>query len=526
MDTSPSKAGDPEQLRRHLHFLLSLSDEAIFIEAAWAINALQTGRADVGKPLLSDVPEDAAKEGLIGQSAVYPWELETLVNELLTTPKSSPYRTFDFRHWPVVANTVNLLRTLENAEYARRSNPQRVLLELQRIASRQFPWQRGFFNRAQLYRSAYIYGGPRCSAYLMNSTGLTIPDLTLVGFALISVFHTAPSIRPRDDLHLIQAFGITPHAVEQALTLIAAPLQTLRQEAAKLRDVEWETAYKPSILRRWPCALVGPRGRSMVAPLPDLIMDRVTTGLFYDVIGGSGAVRDEFGHRFENYCVDLLGGMLSDCQFCAETSYMTPLGQVKTPDVVMCASSVGATGKSLVSMAVECKAGRMGIVVRFGEQSAGVEGYEEFAKAVVQLWRFFAHCRDGLTPFTINEQTCGLVLTLDDWFDGRSAMIPALLQRANELADESTHDIPVQDRRPIAFCSISDLEVSLETATEQSILESVRVASGEKQGWLFSSVHSEVKAAKTDAKEYHFADAVSGLLPWFGMIGEIKDDAI
>lgn len=248
-------------------------------------------------------------------------------------------------------------------------------------------------------------------------------------------------------------------------------------------------------------------------------MDRVTTGLFYDVIDGGGPVRDEIGHRFEAYAIDLLRAMLATTTFRSENVYRTRLGSVDTPDIVMIADD-GAVG-----LAIECKAVRMTIAARFGTRPGEARGYDEIAKGVMQLWRFFAHCRQGRTGCTVRDDALGLVLTLDEWFAGRSSVIAAVLARAHDLADANAHDIPVEDRRAVAFCTISELETALVTATPASLLDTVRIAAKDRQGWIFSSLHADCAAPKAPPRSWPFDDALQRLLPWYDRLATIAEGA-
>ena len=514
-----TRIGQLPGLRTKFLKILSAADDIVFLRMLWTLNSLQTGRAAEAERFLNGYPPDAATKGILGPHAIYPWELETLANELLTAPKSI-FQTFDCRDWNAIGNLVNLLRAMEGAEYLARREEVNILVELGRIGARQFPWQRGYIGLPALYRSAFIYGQGECAAYLQQAANLTPSDMTLVGFSLLSVFYPEPGIRPASDLELIHEWRITRNTLEQTLERISCPIAVARAQAADLRAMEIATAYKPSILRRHPCLLVGHRARTMIAPLPDLIMDRVTNGLFYDVVGGGGAIRDEVGRKFESYALDLLRRMLPAVQFDPETSYRTPLGPVATPDILMLDSH------DKVSLAIECKASRMSIAARFGETPGGDRGYEEIAKGLMQLWRFYAHSRLGITPTRLADDAKLLILTLDEWFAGRSTIIPQILERAHVLADASAHAISREDRLPIAFCTISELEDVLRTATAASLLETVEIASGERVGWIFSSLHQDAEASKTEPRDYPFQEALGDLLPWYGRLRDLGDNEL
>ena len=78
---------DPLALRGQLLRRLALADDELFITMLWSLNALQTGRGVRGREFFRSLPDGADTTGIQGNHAVYPWELETLGNELLSTPK-------------------------------------------------------------------------------------------------------------------------------------------------------------------------------------------------------------------------------------------------------------------------------------------------------------------------------------------------------------------------------------------------------------------------------------------------------
>lgn len=428
------------------------------------------------------------------------------------------YRRTDFRHWEALTQIIGIQRALENAEYGARRGDLSVLVEMGRLCARQFPWQRGFFTVRQLYRNVFIYGRGEAAACFEDTVGISVEEMTFVGYSLLSVFYGHPTIRIKDDLPLIHELGVSPGALGKALARIARPLTDARSEAAILRAGDAPIAYKPSYLRRYPCILVGPRNRDMIAPLPDLIMDRVTSGLFYDIVGGGGAVRKDTGNRFERYALDLLAQMLFGDRCRPEFSYMTGLGQIHSPDILV------TTGQDTVRLAIECKANHMTLDARFGETPDEERGYEEIAKGVMQLWRYFAHCRQRRVHSVLDDAASGMILTLDDWFAARSTIIPKILARANTLADQNPHQILAVDRRSIAFCTISELEDCLTTATVESFFETVGIASAERQGWIFAALHQECTGPKTEPKPYPFDNALGDLLPWFSRLETLGED--
>ena len=141
-----------DRSRKKLRQLLSHAEDEAFCQMIWAVDALQSGRAEAAARHLR-FPAEAATSDMISKFAVYKWYLETLVGHLLTTPKYNPIsdvkRATNCSQFATVAKVVNLLRNLEDAEasiYLRRFS---ILNEMHRIGQRQFPWQRGFVNGTQ-----------------------------------------------------------------------------------------------------------------------------------------------------------------------------------------------------------------------------------------------------------------------------------------------------------------------------------------------------------------------------------------
>jgi hypothetical protein len=379
-----------------------------------------------------------------------------------------------------------------------------------RIANRQFDWQRGYFNKPQLYRNAFIYGQGQCADYFKAQHGITVNQFTLAGFSIYLLLTKHSSVLYNADF---SALGLTTQDLEYALALLAKPLADLRALAAKERRSGSATAYKPSVLRRFPCIVFGDGKSRVRAPLPQLILERITAGVFYDVVGGGRALRGEYGRRFEEYCLTYLRAMLPELDWREETKYRAKGNDVLTPDILL------AEGAGL-DLAIECKATRMGYGAKFGEGDLDERGFEEIIKAVFQFWRFFSHCRRGLTGMTLNADAVGAVLTLDNWLQMANPLQDEVMTAAAQTAASRDSEILEQDRRPIAFFSITDLEATLAKASSRTFLQAVRAASTPKhKGWMLTSVHDVFAEPNQTRKPYPFRSDMGKVLPWWDAVG-------
>ena len=193
---SPAKvAYHVKQLRK----LFPRASDQHFLQMIWAVDALRSGRPDAAARLLAFAPA-VADQSIGSPHAVHPWELETLLIQLLLTPKEprpSAAPAFDCSKFDSVAELVNRLRTLENVESAAylRGTEFNIFNELHRIAQRQFHWQRGYLNLPQFYRYAFIYAKGKCGQYFEKTYGLPITELNFVGFTLYAHSMSRPWLR-------------------------------------------------------------------------------------------------------------------------------------------------------------------------------------------------------------------------------------------------------------------------------------------------------------------------------------------
>jgi hypothetical protein len=342
--------------RKKLTKTLSKADDEAFCQLVWSVDALQSDRVGPASRYLR-YPQEAATSDPTSRYAVFKWDLESLINQLLITPKlpirPGLNRVLNCESFEAIRAAVNQLRSLEDAEAGIVLRTRGVLSELHRIAQRQFRWQRGYFNVAQFYRYAYIYAQGECGRYFEHTYGLTVNQFPLIGFALHTSFQENPWLSSN---FTADKLGITPALMKAGLPLLSAPVDQAHRNAAQLisaanaaREVPLPTAYQPSFLRRYPILAFGRQAERLQAPLPQLIALRVTAGVYYDLVGGGGGLRNEAAKRFESYCFEYLSAMLSELSLSRSQIYGPRGNSFETPDIL-----IQIAGE--VAVAIECKA--------------------------------------------------------------------------------------------------------------------------------------------------------------------------
>jgi hypothetical protein len=402
-----------------------------------------------------------------------------------------------------LAHVTNILRSLENQEYGFHNHD--IRYELRRIINRQFEWQRGFFNKALLYRTAYMFDGPECRSFLNATIGLTLDEMSYAGFALYAGFQGALRV---DRSLPTEQVGISHEVRDAAYEHFSISLDKARGTAQQMRAPFRSLAYKPSLFRKFPCVRLPENEDLLICPLPQLIMARVTSGIYYDVVGGGGKIRNEIGRQFEKYCLRLLGASLSSLR--VEPEYAYRLKNVQdSPDVLI------GKGDQL-SVVIECKAVKMSFSDKFAESEYAGRGYDEIAKAVFQIWRFVAHCRLRLTRHEVRANALGVVVLLDSWMtmvlDARHEVM-----RLAEARCASEAIISTDDKIDIAFVEIGDLEGFLSSCDDEHFLAGLKnVASGDQQDWMLTST-SYYREVPDKSRRFPFDD-FDKVVPWWGYV--------
>jgi hypothetical protein len=513
---------------RQLRKLYSRATDRQFLETVWAIDALCMGRPEAAARLIS-FPNEVADQSFGSRYAIHQWELETLLVQLFLTSKDNapPDATaaFDCSKFGSIADLLNRLRKLEDVEsavYLRAGNFS-IFSEMHRIAQRQFHWQRGYLNLPHFYRYAFIYAQGKCGEYFQKTYQLPITELNFVGFCLFVQSMRMPWIsRIITDPEL----GLTLDLVKRSLPLLLISMKHAREETEKNTEGAnakhgrpTPTAYLPSILRRFPLVCENGDANQFIAPIPELLLMRVTSGLYYDLIPGGQVLLNEANNRFEEYCAAYIDAQMGRFRVRRTYRYEPKKGSpVDTPDLLV------KNGETIV-LAIECKATRLTYLAQFAEDpfEAEKKQYLQIAYGVLQLWRFFSHVRRGLVKEPVDADTSAMVLTLDTFLTMGRELRTKIIEEAVSLADNDG-DIAAEDRRHVIFCPVHGLEEVLSISTEDHFLATLKAAQNEKYaGWELRDVYRQEAAANDEIEPKKFPFKLDNLLPWWKRTIDFKE---
>lgn len=141
----------------------------------------------------------------------------------------------------------------------------------------------------------------------------------------------------------LEAIGASARAEEVFLGWASATYQQFREEVGRFPALQGYERYRPNPLLRWPLLHpdVVPEGSTTpvhLAPVPLMVVRRVTEGLFHDLAdhldhgGTDNPFRNAFGFVFQAYVGHLLRASHGEDRVLAEWTYGPRARSVATPD--------------------------------------------------------------------------------------------------------------------------------------------------------------------------------------------------
>jgi hypothetical protein len=472
-----------EFYREKLRDLLCHTDPDELCQAYCAAFSLYEGETALASRQFRNFPQEATSATLGSPVRFHDWEAETVVNEAFALPKRGggflilPNK-LDLSRYSSLLHLSQILRRLENEEYGDLQHD--VLRELARIIQREFEWQRGWFNKALIYRTAKIYGHPKVAPHIFKRTGFSVEQLTYLEFVLTIGFKTSTIL---DIDTSFDQIGIDQELIEIGLPIFAGSMDSAFEEARRTRSGQIETAYRPSFLRRKPILYRKAKPRQIICPIPSLIMDRGTRGLYFDLVDGSGVTRSALGEAFEDYAYELLE---RSNKFEVEREILYKIKKEKhlSPDFFL-------KQKNRVSVIVETKATRLTYEAAFAVEGDKARGINDMAKGIFQIWKHVSRVRRGLVLQTLDEDVVGAILTLDSWLMGAPRGISKSIREARRMSHETNEEISSKDQISIAFIQVDDLESAIYGSDGSELIEKIREAATTKQGFIASlSLHT------------------------------------
>lgn len=489
--------------RQALEEALSIARDDVLLQLLWALNVLQSEfRPSSFARYFQRLPPEAVRAKIGQPHFGLKWEIENLILLLLSTPKQrhTSLRDFDYYSFDTAAHFLNLIKRVDETEEVYLLHTYGIDNAMQKLAHKQFFWQRPLLQIERLYRYYYVYGQGECAAYFQDRYGISIEEFAITCIALSMQFSMDAWQAPRLPPELVP-----PTVVNRAISMISKDIEDMRRLTrdritTMVVNNSAKLAFLPSTLRQHPVISSKALNGRMIAPLPQLLVFRATAGLYYDLSSGPQKLLEEANRRFEEYGRKLIEARCPRFEIVPEQQFGTKANPYKTPDLLL-------KDEGRIKVAFECKATKLTFAAQYSDNPyAEANGaFAQIAKGMAQLWRFFSRARRKLyEKEVVDSNAYGVVLTMDTWFHLARTQLPHLFQAAEALvADEP--DVQPQDKRSIIFCSIDELDEVLAVSDEDELLETLRKSQlPEFAGWSLNNVRQPAGAEPLERRAYPF----------------------
>jgi len=392
------------------------------------------------------------------KAQLYPHVVELLARELILNGQrrgGKEFATAELSH-----KAMRMILDIDGEAWG--SHPARsddILLHLSRIGFQQFPWQRSL-TTGLLARYHALYAHPAVAPIVEVRFEMSVNEL----FQLIMLLIEETRRQPVLALEFLTAAEAS--IVEPTKTLIShlsSPIDELQAQIAALQcyDVNWAHSFNP--LRAYPLVHAG-NPASVMCPAPPLLIQRLTDGLYFDLIRSDRAFGDAIGTAFEAY-VGKVAAAIGGGAFTLLPEGRWGKPERRSVDWIMADDSA--------ILFVECKLARLDIAsqTEISEEPAFLVALEKLAGSIGQL---YATLGDGLAGKYPHWQPDGrpihpLVVTFYDWLVFGPYFYKHLDQRVGLEFERRGLDRSLLDRHPYSVCSISELEGLLTAARAHSI---------------------------------------------------------
>ena len=355
---------------------------------------------------------------------------------------------------------MNMIHRLEGKSWELHgSRSEDIILQLSRIAFQQFPWQ-SLPTNGVLARYHMLYAHPLVAPMVEVEFGMTTGEL----FQIILLFAEEMLRRPTLAFEFLSAADDSIRAPVLALTdRISRSSDDLRMEMVERQsfDVNWAYSFNP--LRAFPLVHAG-NPHSVMCPAPPLLLQRLTDGLYFDLMRADRRFGNAIGKAFESYVgkvVDRIGDSLFDMR--EEACWGKP--ERRSVDWIISDHSA--------ALFIECKLGRLDVAsqTEISSDPPFVAAIGRLAGSVGQLYATLSEALAGGYPHwkPDNRPVHPIVVTFHEWF----CFGPFFYKHLDNLVDVEFEkrglDRTLLERHPYCVCSIAEFEGLITASREASI---------------------------------------------------------
>lgn len=445
------------------------------------------------------------------EKGVFEWDLELLAKEVILNSPDYTTHPKSFSCWDQFSDAVNKLRKLEEDILRLHSDlyKKNILLEMYRLAHRQFPWQLRP-NSSTLIRHFRIFSHPVLDGILQRRIGLTARQLYTLGLAFIGHYVESFAL---DYPPPVAIPGIDAPLVERFISRFATDVPTLRNEISANQSYDEDYAYALNPLRMHPLLKTPVQGRQLlIAPVPTYLFRRFTEGVYYEIYDDND-FSAAFGNSFQTYVGDVLRVINDSGRFLIAPEHEYFVGKNRKDSVDWIVADEHA------ALFIECKTKRLRYAskIALSETEPLDKDLAKMASFVVQAYKTQADCLSGhylhWKPET--RQIFPVVVTLEEWYAFGDKFIPELNKRISDGLREGGVDPSIMESSPYTICSVADFEIAVQIMNKVGVQQfMVKKTTGEKILWsLGPFMHEDFPDEGRQSKTNLFPDDYKKIHP-------------
>lgn len=434
-----------------------------------------------------EVPREflAAKHHV--EKKVYEWELEVIAREIIiNSPVSSTILLpKDLRRWTHFSGAINKLKDLENEIAKIYTTTSNVLLELYRIAHREFPWQ-SRPNLIWLTRYYKIFSYLELNSILHRVTGLTAKELYTLGLALSGFYLKKFAL---DYPPIIDIADIKPESFDLLLKRFAKDFPRIKELMIEAQQLDQNYVYSFNPMRMYPLIRIEMDGKQrLICPIPTFLFWRFTGGIYYELCK-EGDFGVPFGKSFQRYIGEAISRAIVNHKTLSlhpEESYMLGKDRKDTVDWIVHSTTA--------ALFVEAKAKRLRTEAKIDVVTQTVlhEELDKMADFITQVYLAIKDYRNSLYPsfpYDPNRTIFPLVLTLEEWYLFGKPLEDELNRKVLMKFEERGLDKNLLNEMPYSICSIEEFEKAIQIMTRIGLktFMNKKVLDREKRTWPFAS---------------------------------------
>jgi DNA-directed RNA polymerase subunit N (RpoN/RPB10) len=383
---------------------------------------------------------------------IYVWELHVLCREILLHAAgdqdglSTSTGLFRFINHIRRISEGTSGRTIDSGGSAMRA--------LHPVIQQQARWQYAR-DEARVFRAFHIYSDRELAPIFEQTTGLTVG----------SVYTLALAIRGMATQHVgtssaldCSPVGVTCEARDAFFKMTGTTVEELRTALAERQRYDEGWAFTWNALEA--CPLINlDKGRTPVfwCPLPDLLLRRVTEGLFYDLLKSDMPFGDKYGRAFERYVGKVLREVFDSDRFsvAGEQPHEIIKGHMKHGVDWIVSDTTG-------NIFIESKARRLKQEAKEIAEGGSLEqSLDDLAIAVVQLYKNVSNAINGRSKWIYNGlPSYPFVVTYEDWYLFTPQVVDYLIECVKRRLEKAHLSQSLTETMPFFVTSIAEFETA------------------------------------------------------------------